>query len=178
MPVDELRRRIRTVPDWPKAGIQFRDLTPVMQDARLLRAVTDGFAERYRAHAIDGVAGIDARGFVFGAALAHALGLGFVPVRKKGKLPFRTLEEDYALEYGVATLEIHQDAAQPGQRLLLVDDLVATGGTMLAAARLIARLGAEVAEAVALVDLPDLGGSRRIRAQGIALHAVIEFEGE
>ena len=91
MPVDELRRRIRTVPDWPKAGIQFRDLTPVMQDARLLRAVTDGFAERYRAHAIDGVAGIDARGFVFGAALAHALGLGFVPVRKKGKLPFRTL---------------------------------------------------------------------------------------
>ncbi len=175
---DELRRRIRTVPDWPKAGVQFRDVTPLMHDAQLLATVVERFARRYRNLAVDRVAGIDARGFVFGAALAHALGRGFVPVRKKGKLPFDTLEEDYALEYGVATLEIHTDAARPGEQLLLVDDLVATGGTMLAAATLLERLGAELVEAVAIVDLPDLGGSRRIRDRGIALHTLIAFDGD
>lgn len=178
MTADELRRRVRTVPDWPRAGVQFRDLTPVMQDADCLRAVLAALESRYRGRSLDRIAAIDARGFVFGGALAHALGLGFVPLRKKGKLPFQTLEEDYALEYGVATLEIHADAARPGERLLLVDDLVATGGTMLAALRLLRRLGAEVVEAAAIIDLPDLGGSARIRAEGVPLHALIDFPGE
>ncbi|MCB1889907.1 MAG: adenine phosphoribosyltransferase [Rhodocyclaceae bacterium] len=176
--LDALRDRIRTVPDWPSAGVQFRDLTPVMHDAALFAEVVACFAARYRAMGVDRVAGIDARGFVFGAALAHALGRGFVPIRKKGKLPFRTLEEDYALEYGVATLEIHVDAARPGERVLLVDDLVATGGTMLAAASLLERLGAELVEAVAIVDLPDLGGSQRIRERGIALFTLLAFDGD
>lgn len=173
-----LGKFIRTVPDWPKPGIQFRDITPVLQDENAFRLLISWLGHRYRNAAIDYVAGIDARGFILGAALAYELKLGFIPVRKKGKLPSDTIEEDYALEYGTATIEIHSDACRPGQRVLLVDDLVATGGTLLAAARLFRRVGASIVEAVALVDLPDLGGSKRIRDEGIPLYAICNFSGD
>lgn len=173
----DFRDRIRTVPDWPQPGIQFRDITPLLQDPQVFQALVDSFAERYRDTGLDYVAGIDARGFILGAALAYRLQLGFIPVRKKGKLPFDTLHEDYALEYGTAALEIHCDACQPGQRVLLIDDLVATGGTLLAAARLLERLGARVVEAAAIIDLPELGGSRLVRDAGIPLHTVCDFAG-
>lgn len=172
-----IERIIRTVPDWPKPGIQFRDITPVLQDRKAFRLLIEIFEHRYRNANLDYVAGIDARGFILGAPLAHQLGLGFIPVRKKGKLPFDTIEEEYDLEYGSATVEIHADACQPGQRILLIDDLVATGGTLLAAAKLFRRLGAVIVETAALVDLPELGGSERIRAEGLSLYTVCDFPG-
>ncbi|WP_269532215.1 adenine phosphoribosyltransferase [Chitinimonas sp. BJYL2] len=174
---DDFRDRIRTVPDWPQAGIQFRDITPLLQDADTFQRLIDCFVQRYLAQHIDLVAGIDARGFILGAALAYALRRGFVPIRKKGKLPFQTIAEDYALEYGAATIELHIDAVAPGQRVLLVDDLVATGGTLLAAARLIRRLGGEVVEAAAIVDLPELGGSAAVAGEGITLFTLCQFDG-
>jgi len=177
MSIQNIRNTIRTVPDWPQPGIQFRDITPLLQDPQTFRRLIELFAKRYFSQPPDYVAGIDARGFILGAALAYALGVGFIPVRKKGKLPFATASEDYALEYGTASLEIHVDACAPGDRVLLVDDLVATGGTMLAAARLIRKLGAEVLEAVAVVDLPELGGSRLIRAAGIEIYTACDFDG-
>lgn len=173
----DFRDHIRTVPDWPQPGIQFRDITPLLQDPQVFQALVECFAERYRDTGLDYVAGIDARGFILGAALAYRLQLGFIPVRKQGKLPFDTLHEDYALEYGTAALEIHTDACQPGQRVLLIDDLVATGGTLLAAARLLERIGAQVVEAAAIIDLPELGGSRLVRDAGIPLHTVCDFAG-
>lgn len=177
MPTRYIRDTIRTVPDWPQAGVQFRDITPVLQDKEAFRALVALLAERYREQTLDYIAGIDARGFILGAALAYALGLGFIPVRKKGKLPFETVSEDYSLEYGTASIEIHADACKRGDRVLLVDDLVATGGTMLAAARLIRRLGGELVEAAAIVDLPELGGSRRLGEAGVGLYAVCDFAG-
>jgi adenine phosphoribosyltransferase len=181
MNIDEhrqtLEHTIRTVPDWPKPGIQFRDITPVLQDRKAFRLLIDLFVHRYRDANLDYVAGVDARGFILGAPLAHQLGLGFIPVRKKGKLPFDTIEESYDLEYGSATVEIHADACQAGQRILLIDDLVATGGTLLAAAKLFRRIGATVVETAALVDLPELGGSARIRNEGLAFYTVCDFPG-
>ncbi|MDP5240825.1 adenine phosphoribosyltransferase [Uliginosibacterium sp. 31-16] len=177
MPTHIIRKAIRTVPDWPQAGICFRDITPLLQDPKAFRLLIGLLAERYRTRPPDYVAGIDARGFILGAALAYEMGVGFIPVRKKGKLPFATVSEDYALEYGTACVEIHADACCPGDRVLLVDDLVATGGTMLAAARLIRRLGAEIVEAAAIVDLPELGGSSLIRAAGINVYAACDFAG-
>lgn len=176
MTPDELRARIRTVPDWPQPGVQFRDITPLLQDAACFRATVECFAPRYRGR-IDRVAGIDARGFILGAALAHELGVGFVPLRKRGKLPYERFTEHYQLEYGSASLEVHTDAACAGDRVLLVDDLVATGGTMMAGRNLLQRLGAQVVEAAAIVDLPDLGGSRRLRGAGLALFVLVSFEG-
>lgn len=172
-----LREQIRTVPDWPKPGIQFRDITPLLQDKKSFQVLVDTFAHRYRDASLDYVAGVDARGFILGAAIAYKLNLGFIPVRKKGKLPFDTLHEDYALEYGSATVEIHTDACLPGHRVLLVDDLVATGGTLLAAARLLGRIGAKVVEAAAIIDLPELGGSSLVRNEGIPLYTVCDFAG-
>lgn len=177
MPSQFIRKTIRTVPDWPRAGIQFRDITPLLQNPKAFRALVGLFAQRYRTASLDYVAGIDARGFILGAALAYELGLGFIPVRKKGKLPFDTVSEDYSLEYGTASVEIHTDACGPGQRVLLVDDLVATGGTMLAAARLIRKLGGEIVEVAAIVDLPELGGSNLIRAAGFGLYTACDFAG-
>jgi len=177
MPIKHIRDTIRTIADWPQVGIQFRDITPVLHDKQTFRSLIDLLAERYRAQSLDFIAGIDARGFIVGAALAYELNLGFIPIRKKGKLPFATLSEDYALEYGTASVEIHADACAAGDRVLLVDDLIATGGTMLAAARLIRKLGGEVVEAAAIVELPDLGGSTLIRAQGIGIYAVCDFLG-
>ena len=174
---EELRARIRTVPDWPVAGVQFRDITPVLADGDAFRRLIAELQARHAADPPDGIAAVDARGFILGGALACALGVGFVPLRKRGKLPYRTLAEDYALEYGHATLEVHVDGFVAGQRVLLVDDLVATGGTLLAAARLLQRLGAQITEALVLVDLPDLGGRRRLAEAGVALHALVSFDG-
>jgi adenine phosphoribosyltransferase len=174
---DYIRRRIRTVPDWPQPGVQFRDITPLLQDPKSFRVLIDCFVHRYMDFGIDVVAGIDARGFILGSVIAYELNRGFVPIRKKGKLPFDTIAEEYELEYGSATVELHADAIHAGQRVLLIDDLIATGGTMLAAARLIQRLGGIVIEAAAIVDLPELGGSTLIRQAGIPLFTVCDFAG-
>jgi adenine phosphoribosyltransferase len=174
---DYIRDRIRTVPDWPQAGVQFRDITPLLQDKKTFRVLVDIFVHRYMDMDLDMVAGVDARGFILGAVVAYELNLGFVPVRKKGKLPFLTVAEEYELEYGSATVEIHTDACKKGDRVLLIDDLVATGGTMVAAARLLNRLGANIVEAAAIVDLPELGGSKIVREQGIPLFTVCDYAG-
>lgn len=176
---DYLRSHIRTVPDWPAPGVQFRDITPLLQDPRVFRVLIDAFVHRYMDPALrpDVVAGLDARGFILGSVVAYELGLGFVPIRKKGKLPFTTVEETYELEYGSATVELHTDAVHAGQRVLLIDDLIATGGTMMAGKRLIERLGATVSEGAAIVDLPELGGSQRLRADGLKLFTLLSFDG-
>ena len=174
-----LKRHIRTVPDWPAPGVQFRDITPLLQDPRVFRVLIDAFVHRYMAPDLrpDVVAGLDARGFILGSVVAYELGLGFVPIRKKGKLPFTTVEETYELEYGSATVELHTDAVKPGQRVLLIDDLIATGGTMMAGKKLLEKLGAKVIEGAAIVDLPELGGSERIRATGLKLFNLVSFAG-
>jgi len=176
-PASYIRERIRTVPDWPQPGVQFRDITPVLQDRRALRTLIDLLVQRYIDARIDMVAGLDARGFIIGPILAYELGLGFVPIRKKGKLPFRTLSQSYELEYGSATVEIHEDACKPGERVVLVDDLIATGGTMMAGKMLLERLGAVVVEGAAIIDLPELGGSKLLRESGLPLYTVCEFSG-
>jgi adenine phosphoribosyltransferase len=172
-----IRERIRTVPDWPLPGVQFRDITPVLQDRRALRTLIDLLVQRYIDARIDTIAGLDARGFIIGPILAYELSLGFVPIRKKGKLPFRTLSQSYELEYGSATVEIHEDACKAGERVVLVDDLIATGGTMMAGKMLLERLGAVVVEGAAIIDLPELGGSKLLRESGLPLYTVCEFSG-
>jgi adenine phosphoribosyltransferase len=172
-----VRRTIRSVPDWPKDGVIFRDITPVLQDPRTFRALIDLFVYRYMRQRLDLVAGIDARGFIVGSVLAYELNLGFVPVRKLGKLPYRTVSETYQLEYGNATVEMHTDAVRTGQRVLLVDDLIASGGTMMAAIKLLQRLGANVVEAATIIDLPELGGAATVLATGTPLYSVCKFEG-
>jgi adenine phosphoribosyltransferase len=176
-PAGFIRERIRTVPDWPQPGVQFRDITPVLQDRRALRTLIDLLVQRYIDARIDTIAGLDARGFIIGPILAYELSLGFVPIRKKGKLPFRTLSQSYELEYGSATVEIHEDACKPGERVVLVDDLIATGGTMMAGKMLLERLGAVVVEGAAIIDLPELGGSTLLRESGLPLYTVCEFSG-
>jgi len=174
-----LRSHIRTVPDWPAPGVQFRDITPLLQDAQVFRVLIDVFVHRsmdpQRRPGV--VAGLDARGFILGSVVAYELGVGFVPIRKKGKLPFTTVEETYELEYGSATVELHTDAVKPGDRVLLIDDLIATGGTMMAGKKLLEKLGAQVIEGAAIVDLPELGGSARLREAGLRLHTLLDFQG-
>ena len=177
-PAALVRGLIRNVEDWPKPGVTFRDITPLIQDPQAFRTLIDMFVYRHMRHRLDLVVGIDARGFIFGSALAYALNVGFVPVRKKGKLPLRTVSQNYTLEYGDAAVELHEDAVRPGQRVLLVDDLVATGGTMLAAIRLLQQLGGNVVEAAAIIDLPDLGGSKEIAKTGTPFFSVCEFSGD
>ena len=174
-----LRAHIRTVPDWPAPGVQFRDITPLLQDAKVFRVLIDAFIHRYMDPSMrpDVVAGLDARGFILGAVVAYELNVGFVPIRKKGKLPFTTVEETYELEYGSATVELHTDAVKPGDRVLLIDDLIATGGTMMAGMKLLEKLGAQVIEGAAIVDLPELGGSDKLRASGLALFTLLDFSG-
>ncbi len=176
---DYLRDHIRTVPDWPAPGVQFRDITPLLQNPRVFRVLIDAFVHRYMAPELrpDVVAGLDARGFILGSVVAYELNVGFVPIRKKGKLPFKTVEETYELEYGSATVELHTDAVHAGQRVLLIDDLIATGGTMMAGWRLLEQLGATVTEGAAIVDLPELGGSDRLKAGGLPLFTLVEFAG-
>ncbi len=174
---DYIRDHIRTVPDWPVPGVQFRDITPLLQNPKVFRVLIDAFVHRYFDLKPDAIAGLDARGFILGAALAYALNVGFLPIRKQGKLPYTTVAEHYALEYGSATVELHTDAVQPRDRVVLIDDLIATGGTMLAGKRLLERLGATVIEGAAIVDLPELGGSARLRAAGLPLFTLVGFAG-
>lgn len=172
-----LRQHIRTVPDWPAPGVQFRDITPLLQDPKVFRILVDAFVQRYREPALrpDVVAGLDARGFILGAVVAYELNVGFVPIRKKGKLPFTTVQETYELEYGSATVELHTDAVKKGDRVLLIDDLIATGGTMLAGKKLLEKLGATVTEGAAIVDLPELGGSALLRSEGLQLFTLVNY---
>lgn len=174
-----LREHIRTVPNWPAPGIQFRDITPLLQDAKVFRVLIDAFVHRYMDPSMrpDVVAGLDARGFIVGAVVAYELNVGFIPVRKKGKLPFTTVEETYELEYGSATVELHTDAVKAGQRVLLIDDLIATGGTMMAGKKLLEKLGAIVMEGAVIVDLPELGGSTKLRNSGLPLFTLVDFNG-
>jgi adenine phosphoribosyltransferase len=174
-----LRDHIRTVPDWPAPGVQFRDITPLLQDAKVFRVLIDAFVHRYMEPALrpDVVAGLDARGFILGAVVAYELNVGFVPIRKKGKLPFTTVEETYELEYGSATVELHTDAVKAGHKVLLIDDLIATGGTMMAGKKLLEKLGANVMEGAAIVDLPELGGSQKLRDAGLPLFTLLDYAG-
>jgi adenine phosphoribosyltransferase len=173
-----VRSLVRTVPDWPEPGVQFRDITPVFKNPKGLRTLVDVLVDRYFDAKLNYVAGLDARGFMIGPIVAYELNIGFVPVRKAGKLPWKTVRESYQLEYGSATVEIHADACNPGDRVVLIDDLIATGGTMLAGKNLLEKLGATVIEAAALIDLPDLGGSERLRAAGLPVFSICEFAGE
>jgi adenine phosphoribosyltransferase len=172
-----LRQQIRTVADWPEPGVQFRDITPLLANPRAFRVLIDQFVHRYFDARPDAIAGLDARGFIIGSVLAYELNVGFVPIRKKGKLPFTTVQETYELEYGSATVEMHTDAVKAGDRVLLIDDLIATGGTMMAGKRLLERLGATVIEGAAIVDLPELGGSAKLRAAGLKVFSLVDFDG-
>ena len=176
-PITTIREHIRTVPDWPEKGVQFRDITPLLANPRVFRVLIDQFVHRYFDEKPAAIAGLDARGFIMGSVLAYELNIGFIPIRKKGKLPFNKVQESYELEYGNATVEIHTDAVQAGDRVVLIDDLIATGGTMLAGMRLLQRLGAHVIEGAAIVDLPELGGSAKLRAAGLPLFTLVDFSG-
>jgi adenine phosphoribosyltransferase len=173
----DIKSLIRTIPDYPKAGILFRDITTLIADPIGLRAAIDGLVLPFLTVSIDHVAGIEARGFILGGAVAHELGRGFVPIRKKGKLPWRTIGQEYSLEYGVDTIEIHADAIRKGDKVLLVDDLIATGGTAEAAIELIRRSGGDIVAAAFVIDLPDLGGAKRIAAMDVKVHTLVSFEG-
>ena len=173
----DLKSLVRTIPDYPRKGILFRDITTLIEDPEGFRESVDRLASLHRELGITHVAGIEARGFIFGAGVAIALGVGFVPVRKKGKLPGETIGQNYALEYGVDTIEIHADVIGPGDRVLLVDDLIATGGTALAAVSLLRRTGADVTHSGFVIDLFDLGGADKLRTAGVLVEALIPFEG-
>jgi adenine phosphoribosyltransferase len=168
---------IRTIPDYPKKGIMFRDITTLLGNPRAFRAAVDAMVQPHCGAKIDGVAGLEARGFILGGAVAHQLGVGFIPVRKKGKLPHTVIGEDYALEYGTDRVEIHTDAIKPGERVLLVDDLIATGGTATAGIKLLERAGAKVIGCSFVIDLPDLGGADKLRGLGMNVASLVAFEG-
>ncbi|WDP89110.1 MAG: adenine phosphoribosyltransferase [Desulfobacter sp.] len=172
----DLKETIRSIPGWPIEGVIFRDLTTLMQDADAFREACDILFDRYRTSGLDKIVGIDARGFVFGAVLAYQLGIGFVPVRKKGKLPHKTIQEGYSLEYGEDILEIHEDALREGDKVVIVDDLIATGGTVGATVKLVEKLGADLVECAFIVELPDLNGRERI--PGVPVFSITEFDGE
>jgi len=173
----EIRDSIRTIPDYPKPGVQFRDITTLLGNARAFRRVVDELVEPWTTAKVDRVAGIEARGFILGGAVAHQLAAGFVPIRKKGKLPHTTVRVAYSLEYGLDEMEMHQDAVHPGERIILVDDLIATGGTAEAAVRLLRTLGAQILGACFIIDLPDLGGTRKLQALGVPVRTLVTFEG-
>lgn len=172
----DLKKSIRTVPNWPIEGVMFRDLTTLMEDPEAFRESCDVLYNRYKDMKIDKIVGIDARGFVFGAVLAYKLGIGFVPVRKKGKLPYKTIQETYSLEYGEDTLEIHEDGVKKGEKVVIVDDLIATGGTIAATVNLVRGIGGIVEECAFVVELPDLKGRDKIN--NCKVFSITEFEGE
>ena len=172
----DLTEKIRTVPNWPIEGVMFRDITTVLQDPPAFRQVIDLLYGRYADMEIDKIVAIDARGFIFGSVLAYKLNVGLVPVRKQGKLPYRTVSVEYELEYGTDTLEIHEDAIEAGEKVVIIDDLIATGGTVSATAELIERLGGEIVECAFVVELPDLHGREKIA--GLNVFALLEFHGE
>lgn len=169
---------VRTIPDFPHKGIMFRDVTTLFSDPRGFRLAIDQLLHPYVGEEIDMIVGLEARGFILGGAIAHQLSLGFVPVRKKGKLPGKTIEQAYTLEYGEAIVEIHEDALQPGQKVLIVDDLLATGGTAEAGIKLMDKLGAEVVGCAFVIDLPELGGRKRLEAMGMNVHVLCAFDGD
>jgi adenine phosphoribosyltransferase len=173
-----IKSRIRTVPHYPKQGVMFRDITTLLKDPVGFRVTINEFVNRYTAVKIDKVAAIESRGFIIGAALAFQLGVGFVPIRKRGKLPAETVGHDYQLEYGTDRIEMHVDAISSGERILLVDDLIATGGTAEAAAKLVRSMGGEIVECCFVIDLPDLGGRRRLEKHGLSVFTLCEFEGD
>jgi adenine phosphoribosyltransferase len=177
-----LKEKIRTIPNFPKEGIMFRDITSLLKDPQGLKQTIDDLVAKYESYSgdnkIDIICGIEARGFIIGAAMAYKMNLGFIPIRKKGKLPGKTISQDYQLEYGTDTIEIHDDALDKGHNILLVDDLLATGGTALGANKLIEKCGARVVEACFIVDLPDLGGGSKLEEAGIPWFALVDFDGE
>ena len=174
---NDLRAAIRTIPDYPKPGVMFRDITTLLGDARAFRRTVDELVQPWAGMKIDKVAGIEARGFILGGAVAHQVSAGFVPIRKKGKLPHKRVSVTYMLEYGEDEIEIHADALVAGERVVLVDDLIATGGTAEAAVKLLRQLGAEVLAACFVVDLPELGGAERLRTMDVPVRTLIAFEG-
>ena len=174
---DLLRDAIRTIADYPKPGILFRDITTLLGNARAFRRAVDELVQPFAGDKIDQVAGIEARGFILGGAVAHQLSSGFVPIRKKGKLPHKAVSIAYSLEYGLDEMEMHEDAVKPGERVILIDDLIATGGTAEAAVKLLKSIGAEVVAACFVIDLPDLGGRKRIEALNIPVRTLIAFDG-
>ena len=173
----EIREAIRTIPDYPKPGVMFRDITTLLGNARAFHRVVDELVRPWRNERVDHVAGIEARGFILGGALAHQLSAGFVPIRKKGKLPHTTVRVAYSLEYGIDEMEMHRDAVAPGERIVLVDDLLATGGTAEAAVKLLRSLGASILAACFIIDLPDLGGSARLAALEVPVRTLVAFHG-
>jgi adenine phosphoribosyltransferase len=173
----DLRKTIRTIPDYPKPGIMFRDITTLFGNARAFRRAVDELVQPFAGERIVKVAGLEARGFILGGAVAHQLSAGFVPLRKKGKLPHTVLSAEYALEYGSDVIEMHVDAVAPGEQVLLVDDLIATGGTAEAGIKLLRQAGAEVVGAAFVIDLPELGGAERIRGLGVPVSTLVAFEG-
>ena len=173
----DLRSSIRSIPDYPKPGVVFRDITTLLGDARAFRRAVDELVTPFAGKKIDKVAGIEARGFILGGAVAHQLSAGFVPIRKKGKLPHETVRIAYSLEYGVDVMEIHADAVKLGERILLIDDLIATGGTAVAAAELLRKIGADLVAACFIIDLPDLGGAEKLKALGVDVMSLMTFEG-
>ena len=175
--MQDLKSLIRTIPDYPKAGIMFRDVTTLLGDARGFSAAIEQMAAPFRNARVQGVAGIEARGFILGGAIADKLGCGFVPFRKKGKLPWKTIGQEYTLEYGVDIIEMHEDAIDKGERILIVDDLIATGGTAEAAVKLVQRSGGVIVGATFIIDLPELGGMKKLDAHGVKGHALMAFEG-
>src|SRR5438105_12801513 len=174
---NDLRASIRTIPDYPKPGIMFRDITTLLGDARAFRRAVDELVQPWAGGKIDKVAGIEARGFILGGAVAHQVSAGFVPIRKKGKLPYKRVTSGYSLEYGIDEMEMHEDAVEKGDRVVLVDDLIATGGTAEGAVKLLRQMGAEVMAACFIIDLPDLGGADKLRKIDVPVRALISFEG-
>ncbi|MGB7125870.1 MAG: adenine phosphoribosyltransferase [Methylovirgula sp.] len=173
----DLKNAIRSIPDYPKPGIMFRDITTLLGDARAFRRAVDELVQPWSGTKIDKIAGIEARGFILGGAVAHQLSAGFVPIRKKGKLPHKVVSIGYSLEYGIDAMEMHVDALTSGERVILVDDLIATGGTAEAAVKLLQKLGADVIAACFVIDLPDLGGAKKIEALGVPVRSLVGFEG-
>jgi adenine phosphoribosyltransferase len=173
----DLKASIRTIPDYPKAGIMFRDITTLLGDARAFRRAIDELVQPWAGTKVDKVAGIEARGFILGGAVAHQLSTGFVPIRKKGKLPHTTVSIAYSLEYGLDEMEMHEDGIAPGEKVILVDDLIATGGTAEAAVKLIGKIGATIVAACFIIDLPDLGGADKLRKLDVPVRTLIAFEG-
>ena len=176
--LSELKQSIRSIPDYPRPGIVFRDITTLLGNAHAFRSAVDELVRPWKDVKVDRVAGIEARGFIIGGAVAHRLAAGFVPIRKKGKLPHTTVRIAYSLEYGIDEMEMHVDAIAPGEKIILVDDLIATGGTAEAAVKLIRSMGAEILAACFMIDLPELGGARRLADMGVAVRTLMSFEGQ
>jgi adenine phosphoribosyltransferase len=174
---DTLLSSIRTIPDYPRPGILFRDITTLLGDARAFRRAIDELVHPYAGLKVDKIAGIEARGFILGGAIAHQLSAGFIPIRKKGKLPHETVRVAYSLEYGLDEMEMHKDAVKPGEKVILVDDLIATGGTAEGAVKLLTQMGADILAACFVIDLPDLGGRRKLEDLGVTVRTLIGFEG-